>query len=442
MLPNNDIPDGGLPARKSLRRMLFLLVPCILPLCPARAQGGAPLPAPDSLLIIFWNVENLFDCDGTNGGGEWTAEGEKHWTPGRLRAKCNAIGKTLLWIGEQEGRLPDIVALAEVENAGVLRRLIHSAPLRKAGYRYVHFDSPDPRGIDVALLYRKDCFAFKFSEDTPDGNGDAAPQVGLRQNALQGLRSEAIPIPDFRTRDMLRCRFPLNLRHQPGHDLHDSVSNGLASPPHDTTDGQAGSSHDPTGGQVCDTLTLLVVHHPSKLGDAARSRARRETAMRILRNACLADASDGPHDTPLTGTSDGPNKTPLSGASACYPHARALTVVTGDFNDTPDGEAFRMLDSCLVCLSRPLHQRGEGSLKYDGKWELIDQFWVSPDLAPGCTTAVVYAPFLLTRDSAHAGLKPLRTYSGPRYLGGVSDHLPVILRLRFPERLSSNDVGQ
>ena len=106
----------------------------------------------------------------------------------------------------------------------------------------------------------------------------------------------------------------------------------------------------------------------------------------------------------------------------------SLTVVTGDFNDTPDGEAFRMLDSCLICLSRPLPQRGEGSLKYDGKWDLIDQFWVSPDLAG--ETAVIYAPFLLTRDSAHAGEKPLRTYSGPRYLGGVSDHLPIVMRLR------------
>lgn len=341
------------------------------------------------LSVLFWNVENLFDCDGSNGGKEWTPEGDKHWTPGRLRTKCNAIGKTLLWIGEQCGRLPDIVGLAEVENARVLRRLVFSAPLRKAGYRYIHFDSPDPRGIDVALLYREECFAFNGPEDTPGDNGDNVTlQACPGRNASHGPRCEAIPIPGFRTRDMLRCHFPLKRRNRPGHSPHDSLS--------------------------CDTLTLLVVHHPSKLGGADRSQSRRETAMRALRDACLADSRS---------------------------HARALTVVTGDFNDTPDGAAFRMLDSCLICPSRALHQRGEGSLKYDGKWELIDQFWVSPDLAaadsptglaPGCTTAVIYAPFLLTRDSAHAGEKPLRTYSGPRYLGGVSDHLPIILKLRLP----------
>ncbi|MBP5397069.1 MAG: endonuclease/exonuclease/phosphatase family protein [Bacteroidales bacterium] len=305
----------------------------------------------DSLLLVFWNVENLFDCDGNNGGKEWTPEGNKHWTPGRLRDKCNAIGKTLLWIGEKEGMLPDLVALAEVENDDVLKRLIYSDVLRKCGYAFVHFDSPDPRGIDVALLYRKERFP--------------------------ALQAETIPIPGFRTRDILRCLIPLPI----------------------------------------DTLTLLINHHPSKLGGEARSHARREAVMRVLRKACLF---------PADGT--------LS--------PRLLTIATGDFNDTPDGAAFHLLDSVLVCLSRPLHQRGEGSLKYNGKWELIDHFWVSPDLAPSyepardslrycCATAIVRAPFLLTPDTAHAGDKPCRTYLGPRYIGGVSDHLPILLKILY-----------
>lgn len=322
------------------------------------------------LFIVFWNVENLFDCDGENGGQEWTPAGEKHWTPGRLRAKCNAIGKTLLWIGEQEGRLPDVVGLAEVENETVLRRLIYSAPLRKAGYRYVHFDSPDPRGIDVALLYRKD--------------------------VLPRPHADALPVPGFRTRDILRCRFPL-----------------AASQP--------SSPADSCSARKPDSLTVIVVHHPSKLGGPARSRPRRQAAMSVLREACLNAAGNPGTNGSVRSDS---RKEPL--------RCSRRTIVTGDFNDTPDAEAFQMLDSCLVCLSRPLHQRGEGSLKYDGKWELIDQFWVSPDLAG--ETAVLYPPFLLTRDSAHAGEKPLRTYSGPRYLGGVSDHLPVLLRLRLETR--------
>ena len=348
-----------------MKRVFLLLLLVVLPWGNGRAQER-----PDTLLVVFWNVENLFDCDGENGGAEWTPAGEKHWTPGRLRTKCNAIGKTLLWMGEQWGNLPDIVGLAEVENEEVLRRLIYSAPLRKAGYRYIHFDSPDPRGIDVALLYRKDVLARP--------------------------KAEALPVPGFRTRDLLRCRFPL---------VASRLDSAFARQPSDSCSGT---------GVLIDSLTVIVVHHPSKLGGSARSQARREAAMRALLQACA--------DT-----------------DSLRPRPCSLTVVTGDFNDTPDGAAFHLLDSQLVCLSRPLHQRGEGSLKYDGKWELIDQFWVSPDLEGEeqnavkgcwqCETAVLYVPFLLTRDSAHAGEKPLRTYSGPRYQGGVSDHLPIVLRL-------------
>ena len=327
---------------------------CLLALLSA---GGGRLHARpadktpcDSLLIVFWNLENLFDCDGKNGGPEWTPEGSRHWTQGRLRNKCNGIGKTLLWIGEQYRQLPDLIAVAEIENETVLRRLVYSSVLRKLEYGFVHFESPDKRGIDVALLYRKARF-FPDKKGRPD--------------------AEAIRIPGQRTRDILRCRLPLP-------------------------------------GRTCDSdsLTLIVNHHPSKLGGPQRSGPRREAAMRVLREACLQSSADS--------------------------SARAFTVATGDFNDTPDGPAFRILEDVMVNLSAPLHQKGEGSLKYDGTWELIDQFWVSPDLAGGhnCETAVIYAPFLLTRDSAHEGLKPLRTYSGPRYLGGLSDHLPIVLKIR------------
>ena len=69
------------------------------------------------------------------------------------------VGKALLWIGESScggGKAPAVVGVAEVENAFVLNRLVNSPVLRKMNYGYVHYDSPDRRGIDVALLYRRD----------------------------------------------------------------------------------------------------------------------------------------------------------------------------------------------------------------------------------------------------------------------------------------------
>ena len=106
-------------------------------------------------------------------------------------------------------------------------------------------------------------------------------------------------------------------------------------------------------------------------------------------------------------------------------------IVMGDFNDTPDAEQFRMLDGLLVNKAEGLHQRREGTIRYEGKWELIDMFMTSPSLAAESRMEIVRVPFLMTYEKKHPGEKPLRTYVGPRYTGGVSDHCPIVLRVYF-----------
>ena len=111
----------------------------------------------DTLSVMFWNVENFFDWrnDSTTVSDlEFSPAGERHWIWKRFQAKANAFAKALFWVEEETGRLPDIVGLEEVENAFVLRQVLQKTALRKTDYKYVHYDSPDRRGIDVALLYR------------------------------------------------------------------------------------------------------------------------------------------------------------------------------------------------------------------------------------------------------------------------------------------------
>lgn len=103
-------------------------------------------PPQDSLLVVSWNVENFLDYRTDTTG--------RH-TSGRFYSKCNAVAKTLLLIAGHERRLPDAVALMEVGDRFVLERLVHSTPLRKLDYSIVHYESPDRRGIDCALLYRR-----------------------------------------------------------------------------------------------------------------------------------------------------------------------------------------------------------------------------------------------------------------------------------------------
>lgn len=112
---------------------------------------------------MFYNVENLFDSfdDSLTKDEEFTPMGARHWTWEKMNSKINGIYKTIVALGEWEP--PIFVGLCEVENGYMLYRLTHETPLLKFDYGIVHRESPDPRGIDVGLLYRKDLFDLQES---------------------------------------------------------------------------------------------------------------------------------------------------------------------------------------------------------------------------------------------------------------------------------------
>lgn len=117
--------------------------------------------------IAFYNVENLFDTinDPDVNDVEFLPTAKKQWTAERYETKLSNIATVISRIGEDKvPGGPAMIGLAEVENRGVLEDLINTPPLDKLGYDFVHYDSPDRRGIDVALLYKKD--AFKMINST------------------------------------------------------------------------------------------------------------------------------------------------------------------------------------------------------------------------------------------------------------------------------------
>lgn len=327
---------------------------------------AAPDPA-DSLLVVSWNVENFLDYRSDTTG--------RH-TRKRFYSKCNAIAKTLLLISEEKGRLPDAVALMEVGDRFVLERLIRDTPLRKLDYAIVHYDSPDRRGIDCALLYRR--------------------------STLKLLRSAPVHLYDstgavMSTRDILLAEF---------------------------------------GG-----LDILVNHHPSKVGaDSERRRAVAMARMRELMDSLAAapstfwagsvdgSAESGPPSTKTASGVDGsaeigpPSSKAASGVdgsaesglpSTKTASARAILAV-GDFNDD-------------VWPHDGPREAYEGTIKFSGAWEKIDGHFA---LGPLEVHESVFAHPLLTEpDRSFGGTKPRRAFSGPRWLGGVSDHYPVIFRI-------------
>ncbi len=109
--------------------------------------------------IAFYNVENLFDVtdDPEKHENEYTPEGSRKWTKNRYENKIWKIASVISELGLKEtGEPPLFIGLAEIENDSVLEDLIHSEHLIEHHYEYIHFDSLDERGIDNAILYRKE----------------------------------------------------------------------------------------------------------------------------------------------------------------------------------------------------------------------------------------------------------------------------------------------
>jgi len=294
-----------------------------------------------SLTIVEYNCENMFDCrhDVGKSDEEYLGGAPRYWSWGRYHRKLNAIGRSIL---ATDVRLPGLVVLCEVENDSVVRDLCRRSLLRAAGYDYLVTSSPDVRGIDVAVLWQPS---------------------DLRPICYDEVE---LPVPSGSrpTRNLLHVVF-----------LDASL----------------------------DTLHLIALHAPSRLGGRRSTRLRRrlaECVEQIVRSA---------------------------GPSARF-------IVAGDFNDPPGGAMLRYLaDHChLVSSTRDaLGSHGaRGTYRYRGKWQRIDHILLSPSLSSRLLSArIADTPFLLERDTRYGGVKPFRTYNGARYQKGVSDHLPLCVVL-------------
>jgi predicted extracellular nuclease len=125
-------------------------------------------PNPDAHTIAFYNTENLFDyVDDQSVNDHHFLEGSaKRLNKERYENKIHKIGLAISRIGfEQLQKPPALIGLAEVENDSVLTDLVQSPNLKDYNYGFVRYDSPDERGIDVALLYNKDSFRLAHSEN-------------------------------------------------------------------------------------------------------------------------------------------------------------------------------------------------------------------------------------------------------------------------------------
>lgn len=156
-----------------MKHLLLLLAILLMP--PVAGAQSQRVP------VMFWNVENLFDCrhDTLRNDYEFLPEGSHHWTPYRYWHKLDNIARTVAAVAETDGDWPALVGMAEVENDSCLFDLTRRSPLRMAGYRYVITESADARGIDLGLLYQPERFRLVSWH---------AVRVPSRQNGLSPTR--------------------------------------------------------------------------------------------------------------------------------------------------------------------------------------------------------------------------------------------------------------
>ncbi len=128
--------------------------------------------------IVFYNVENLFDTIGEpeKWDEEFTPNSKKQWNTERYLKKLDNLASVIDSIGENH--LPDIIGLEEVENIAVLIDLVSQKALLEAQYNFIHYESPDFRGIDNALLYKPNVFEVLHQEAIPVVMPDEIARIG------------------------------------------------------------------------------------------------------------------------------------------------------------------------------------------------------------------------------------------------------------------------
>ncbi len=317
--------------------------------CTLTIQAQVKLPFP----ILFWNVENLFDCehDSLKNDYDFLPESLKHWNTYRYKQKLNNISKGI--IASAQWAPPAIIGLCEVENERVIKDLVQNTPLRKLKYNYIVTNSKDTRGIDVALLYQP--YRFKVLNDTHI-------QLGKLANGRY-------------TRDILWVK------------------------------GVTASN---------DTLNLFVIHLPSRFGGKKKSEPNRIFVINKLIDQ-IKELYEEDHNSKI--------------------------IIMGDFNDYPKNKSVQNLLHLNTkkrylthLLEHKYKNKNFGTYKYKNEWGILDHLIISNNLLDLNTSfytsmdqAQITSPsFMLIEDKKFGGYKPFRTYNGMQYLGGFSDHLPII----------------
>lgn len=323
--------------------------------------------------IGFYNLENLFDTirDEKIYDEEWTPNGARNWDGKKYNQKLANLSRVISEIGTNADnkKMPSVLGVSEIENKKVLEDLVSQPSLQKGNYGIIHFDSPDRRGIDVALLYQKKYFTPINYVSVPLYIYDNSDADTKHLNQGKGKR--------IYTRDQL-------------------VVTGLL-------DGEE--------------ITFMVSHWPSRSGGEKKSSPNREAAAALNKKLIDSLYQINPNAKVITmgDFNDGPyNKSVTEALNA-----------KGKKEDVKEKGLFNPMYQ--------MYKEGLGTLAYRDAWDVFDQMIVSEPLirkdfsSYSFWKAGIYSkPYMIQQSGQYKGYPFRNQLSGEP---GFSDHFPVYLYL-------------
>lgn len=331
--------------------------------------------------VAFYNVENLFDTlhDAGKNDYEYLPDGKNAWGKMKYEAKLHNMARVISELcTDKIPAGPAVIGLSEVENRSALNDLVRQPAIAGRNYQVVHVDGPDRRGVDCAFLYNPRQFQLEShmlvpyyykSEEQPDVDFGFYADNDGRVRAYGELRGDTTHI----TRGFLVM----------------------------------------TGRLAGERMHFIVCHWPSRAaGSEARERGGEQ--VRQLKEALLKQDPG------------------------------SKVVIMGDMNDDPNDKSMRQALGCKHKAAdarrdndlfnpwwHTLYKVGQGTLFYDGKWNLFDQIVFTGNCLGDDRSSLKYfkheifvRDYLFQQEGRYKG-NPLRTHAGGVWLNGYSDHLPV-----------------
>ena len=349
---------------------ISLAVAAILLLSPsARAQK-----VQKSHVIGFYNLENLFDTYHDEGKNdyEYLPDGANQWTEVKYRKKLHNMAEVIRAMKDDNKVYHTILGVSEIENRNVLEELVIQPEIADANFQIVHYDGPDRRGVDCALLYRPDQFTLLESR--------SIPFTFDSQNIKFDM--DSLEMADFRTRDVLEVR-----------------------------------------GTIGDEMfAFYVTHLPSRIGGKSgflRSRGAEiiyENAMELMRKypgikiAVMGDMNDNPFDESMVTYLRGKENVEEVGEEDFFDPF--LSMIKAGFGSLAYQGVWSIFD--IIMVNNNLLNAPRGTYK------------IQPIVNKKFYGRVFQKPFMTQQEGQYKGT-PKRTSSNGAFINGYSDHYPTYI---------------